>query len=237
MFSKSARYYDEIYTSIDKDYAVEADKAHAFIQQHKQTEGTSLLDVACGTGHHAGLLSKYYQVEGLDLEAQMLAIAKKKHPEIRFHQGDMLDFDLKRQFDAITCLFSSIGYVKTKPRLRKAVRNMSRHLLPGGVLLVEPWFAPDQWPVGRTFMAQVDKPDVKIVRMSYSRRRGSVSSIEFQYLIGTSKGIDHSVEIHELGLFTHEEYLAAFQAAGFNTTHDPEGLDSRGLYIGFKPVK
>ena|SRR5215208_7684688 len=95
MFSKSARYYDEIYTSIDKDYAVEADKAHAFIQQHKQTEGTSLLDVACGTGHHAGLLSKYYQVEGLDLEAQMLAIAKKKHPEIRFHQGDMLDFDLK----------------------------------------------------------------------------------------------------------------------------------------------
>ena len=84
---------------------------------------------------------------------------------------------------------------------------------------------------------QVDQPDVKIVRMSYSGQRANVSSIEFQYLIGTSKGIDHSVEIHELGLFTHDEYLAAFEAAGLNVTHDPEGLDDRGLYIGFKPVK
>lgn len=237
MFSKSARYYDEIYSSIDKDYAAEVDKAHTFIQEHRQTKGRSLLDVACGTGHHASLLSKHYQVEGLDLDAQMLTVAKKKHPEIRFHQGDMLDFDLKRQFDAVTCLFSSIGYVKTKSRLRKAIRNMSRHLLPGGVLLVEPWFTPEQWHPGRASMTQVDKPDVKIVRMSYSRRRGNVSSLEFQYLIGSSKGIDHSVEIHELGLFTHDEYLAAFKAAGLNVTHDPEGLDDRGLYIGLKLVK
>jgi hypothetical protein len=86
-------------------------------------------------------------------------------------------------------------------------------------------------------MTQVDNPDVKIVRMSYSGRRGNVSSIEFQYLIGTSKGIDHNVEIHELGLFTHEEYLAAFKAAGLGVTHDPEGLDNRGLYIGLKPLK
>jgi hypothetical protein len=86
-------------------------------------------------------------------------------------------------------------------------------------------------------MTQVDTPDVKIVRMSYSRRRGNVSSLEFQYLIGTSKGIDHSVEIHELGLFTHQEYIAAFEASGLTVTHDPKGLDDRGLYIGFKPVK
>ena len=237
MFSKSARYYDEIYSSIDKDYAAEADRAHAFIQQHKQTKGRSLLDVACGTGHHACLLSKYYQVEGLDLDAQMLAVAKKKHPEIRFYQGDMLDFALNRQFDAVTCLFSSIGYVKTKSRLGKAIRNMSRHLLPGGVLLIEPWFTPEQWPIGRTFVTQVDKPDLKIIRMSYSGRRANVSSIEFQYLIGTSKGIDHSVEIHELGLFTHDEYLAAFEAAGLNVTHDPDGLDGRGLYLGLKRMK
>ena len=95
MFSKSAQYYDEIYASIDKDYAAEASKAHEFIQKHKQSKGKQLLDVACGTGFHASLLSKYYQVEGLDLDPKMLAVAKKKHPKIRFHQGDMTDFDLK----------------------------------------------------------------------------------------------------------------------------------------------
>lgn len=237
MFSKSAQYYDEIYASIDKDYAAEASKAHQFIQKYKKTKGKQLLDVACGTGFHASLLSKYYQVEGLDLDAKMLAVAKKKHPKIRFHQGDMTDFDLGRQFDVIVCLFSSIGYVKTKPRLQKAIKTMSRHLLPGGVLLVEPWFTSGQWHPGRASMTQVNKPELKIVRMSYSGQKAKISTIEFQYLIGTSKGIEHSLEIHELGLFTHKEYMDAFKAAGLTVTHNAKGLDGRGLYIGLQPMK
>jgi len=237
MFSKSAQYYDEIYASIDKDYAAEVSKAHQFIQKYKQSKGKELLDVACGTGLHASLLSKYYQVEGLDLDARMLAVAKKKHPKIRFHHGDMTNFNLKKQFDVIVCLFSSIGYVRTKSRLQKAIKTMSAHLLPGGVLLVEPWFTPEQWHLGRAFMTQVNKPDLKIVRMSHSGQRGKISVLEFQYLIGTSKGIEHSTEIHELGLFTHKEYMDAFRAVGLAVIHDPKGLDSRGLYIGMKPMK
>jgi len=237
MFSKSAQYYDEIYAAIDKDYAAEIRKAHQLIQKYKKTKGKNLLDVACGTGLHASLLIKYYQVEGLDLDAKMLVVAKKKHPKIRFHQGDMTDFDLGRQFDMIVCLFSSIGYVKTKSRLQKAIKTMSGHLLRGGVLLIEPWFTPEQWHPGRAFMTQVNKPDLKIVRMSYSGQRGKISTLEFQYLIGTSKGIEHSLEIHELGLFTHQEYMDAFKATGLIVTHDAEGLDGRGLYIGLKPMK
>jgi ubiquinone/menaquinone biosynthesis C-methylase UbiE len=234
MFSKSAQYYDEIYALIDKDYAAEAKKAHAFIQKHKQTKGESLLDVACGTGFHASLLSKHYQVEGLDLDPQMLKVAKKKHPSIRFQQGDMVDFDLKRQFDVIVCLFSSIGYVKTQSRLQKAIRNMAKHLLPGGVLLVEPWFSSKQWHPGKSSVIQVNKPDLKVVRMSYGGQKGKISTIEFHYLIATSKGIGHEVEFHELGLFTHKEYVDAFKAAKLKVTFDKQGLDGRGLYIGIK---
>jgi ubiquinone/menaquinone biosynthesis C-methylase UbiE len=237
MFSKSAQYYDEIYASVDKDYKAEAKKAQKIIQEHKQTKGKSLLDVACGTGFHASQLSKYYQVEGLDLDPQMLKVAKKKHPKIRFHQGDMTDFDLGRQFDVVVCLFSSIGYVKTKSRLQKAIKTMSKHLLPGGILLIEPWFTPEQWTVGRVVTIQVDKPDVKIVRMSHSGKKGRISLLSFHYLIGTSKGVEHSLEIHELALFTHQEYMDAFTAARLNVTHDPEGLSGRGLYIGTKPLK
>lgn len=235
MFSKSAQYYDEIYASVDKDYSAEVSKAHKLIQKHKQSKGKLLLDVACGTGAHAGLLNRYYRVEGLDLDPKMLSVARKRHPKIRFHQGDMTDFDPGHQFDVIVCLFSSIGYVKTKSRLQKAVKTMNRHLLPGGVLLVEPWFTPNQWRPGRVFATQVNKPHLKIVRMSHSGQRGKISLVEFHYLIGTSKGIEHYTEIHELGLFTHKEYKDAFKAAGLNVTHDPKGLDGRGLYIGTKP--
>ncbi|MBN2115302.1 MAG: class I SAM-dependent methyltransferase [Anaerolineales bacterium] len=236
MFSKSAQYYDEIYASVDKDYAAEAARMHKLIQKYKRSKGKSLLDVACGTGVHAGLLSRHYQVEGLDLDSKMLSVARRKYPGIRFHQGDMTNFDPGHQFDAIICLFSSIGYVKTKARLQKAIRSMERHLLPGGVLLVEPWFTPKKWHPGRTYMTQVSKPDLKIVRMSLSKQRGKLSLIEFHYLIGTTKGIEHYAETHELGLFTHREYMEAFKAARLNVTHDPEGLDGRGLYIGQKKM-
>ena len=236
MFSKSAQYYDEIYASIDKDYSAEADKAHKMIQKYKQSKGKLLLDVACGTGAHAGPLSKHYKVEGLDLDPKMLSVARKKHPKITFHQGDMTDFDLGRQFDVIVCLFSSIGYVKTKARLQKAIKTMNRHLHPGGILLIEPWFTPKQWHPGRVSATQVNRPNLRIVRMSHSGQKGKLSHIEFQYLIGTSKGIEHHSEIHELGLFTHKEYMDAFKDTDLHITHDSNGLDGRGLYIGQKSI-
>lgn len=235
MLSGSEQYYDDIYEAIDKDYATEAARIREFIQKHKQREGNTLLDVACGTGRHASMLSDQFKVQGVDINANMLKIARKKLPGVRFTQGDMRSFDLRRQFDVVTCLFSAIGYMKTKADLQVAVRNMTRHLAPGGVLIVEPWFTPDQWTSGYVSSTRVDKADLKIVRMSHSGKRGRLSLLDFEYLIGTSKGIQHISEQHELGLFTYEEYMDAFVKAGLVTTHDPEGIFGRGLYIGTKP--
>jgi len=179
MYSKSAKYYDDVYASIGKDYPAEANKARKFIQKYKLSDGDSLLDVGCGTGVHANLLSKQYQVEGLDIEQKMLSVARKNYPKIRFQQGDMVNFKLGHKFDIIVCLFSAIGHVRTKSRLQKAIKNMSQHLLPGGVLLVEPWFTPSQWHPGRVFTTQVNKPNLKIVRMSLSSQKGNISIIEF----------------------------------------------------------
>ena len=236
MYSKSAKYYDEVYASIGKDYPAEANKARKFIQKYKQSNGNSLLDVGCGTGIHANLLSKHYQVEGLDIDPKMLSVARKKYPKIRFQQGDMVNFKLKSKFDVIVCLFSAIGYVKTKARLLKTIKNMSRHLLPGGVLLIEPWFAPNQWHPGYFSTIRIKKPDLELIRMSHSSKTGNISILEFQYLIGTPNGIERDTEFLELGLFTKKEYFDAFRSAGLKVVHDPNGLDGRGLYIGIKPL-
>jgi len=236
MLSGSEKYYDDIYSTMGKDYLLEAEKVDGFIQKYKSTDGNALLDVACGTGTHAGLLSKYYDVVGTDLNQDMLDIARGKHPEIRFIQSDMRSFDLGRKFDAVTCLFSAIGYMRTKKELRQAIKSMSRHLFPGGVLLVEPWFSPEQWNIGRVSTILVEKPDVKVVRMSHGGKKGKVSLLEFEYLVGTSKGLEHIREHHEFGLFTHEEYMDAFTQTGLNVTYEPEGVDGRGLLIGTRPA-
>jgi SAM-dependent methyltransferase len=228
MFTKSARFYDAIYAF--KDYAAEAAKIDALIQERKP-DARTLLDVACGTGLHLQHLRTRYEVEGLDLDRELLAIAAERLPDVPFHQGDMLDFDLGRRFDVVTCLFSSIGYAETVENLDRAVKSMGNHVESGGVLIVEPWFPPDAWQDGFLDAIFVDEPALKLARMSISGREGRLSRIDLHYLVATASGVEHFEETHELGLFTHEEYLDAFRSAGLEVEHDAEGLMGRGLYV------
>jgi SAM-dependent methyltransferase len=140
MYRDSARYYDAIYGF--KDYAAEAAAVSARIRAHRP-EAATLLDVACGTGAHLAHFAREYRVEGIDLSQEQLAIARARLPGIELHQGDMTTFDLGKTFDAVTCMFSSIGYIGTLDGLDAAIGRMAAHLAPGGVLVVEPWLLPD----------------------------------------------------------------------------------------------
>jgi ubiquinone/menaquinone biosynthesis C-methylase UbiE len=230
MFSKTAQYYDLIYSQ--KDYQAEVEKLMAFIGENRASAGDRLLDVACGTGQHIYFLKERFEVEGLDLDPKLLEIARKRNPEVTFHEGDMIVFDLDRSFDVVICLFSSIGYVKTRENLNKAVATMARHLNLGGLLIIEPWFTPQDWNPGTLHAQVIDEPDLKIVRMNLSLSEGKTSYFDFHYLIGTLDGIQHFVERHELGLFEREEMEMAFTRAGLQVAYDEEGLTSRGLYLG-----
>src|SRR5438552_6315562 len=163
MFSRSARIYDAIYASV-RDYRREAAELDRLIQERKPGART-LLDVACGTGAHLEHLSGY-EIEGLDLDPEMLAVARERLPNVPFHEADMADFDLGKHFEAVVCMFSGIGYVRTEERLRSTIASMTRHLEGCGVLVVEPWLAPGDWldrHVGAVF---VDEPELKIARMT-----------------------------------------------------------------------
>jgi SAM-dependent methyltransferase len=146
----------------------------------------------------------------------------------------MVEFSLGRTFDVVTCLFSSIAYARTAPRLRRAIATMARHVCPGGVLLIAPFFTPEAWVPGQPHALFVDIPELKLVRMNVSDvdAGGKVAILDFHYLVGTPEGIERFTERHELGLFTDEEYRTAFRQAGLDVAHDAEGLIGRGLYIG-----
>lgn len=234
MNRKSALVYDAIYAQRGKDYAREAEAVAELVASRKRSDGDALLDVACGTGKHLEHFRRTFDVEGLDVEADMLEIARERLPGVNLHQADMADFELDRKFDVITCLFSSIGYVKTVARLRRAVASMAAHLKPGGVLVLEPWLRPEQWESGRIDADFVDQPQLKIARMNSTAREGDVSIIDFHYLVGGPKGIEYFSERLELGLFTHDEYLAALQDAGLDVEHQAGGLIGRGLYVGVR---
>ena len=234
MYDKSAAYYDLIYSF--KDYKKESEKLVEIVNQHKTSNGNTLLDVACGTGNHITFLKQHFAVEGLDITPALLRRARAKHRDVLFHKGDMSAFKLGKTFDIVTCLFSAIGHVKSRVKMRKAVANMAQHLKPGGILIVEPWFSPAQWTVGHLSANFVDRPDLKIARVSKSERRGNLSVNKMHHLVVSPGGVDYFAERLELGLFTSQQYLGAFQNTGLETIFDPIGLIGRGLYIGVKSL-
>lgn len=133
-----ARHYDLIYAS--KPYADEA----RFVHELLGGGPGRLLDVACGSGRHAVEFAKLgWEVSGVDYSADLLERARAERAEIEFHQQDMRQLDVPGEpFDAITCLFDSIGYPQDNDGIVAALAGMRRHLASGGRVAVEFLHAP-----------------------------------------------------------------------------------------------
>ncbi len=230
MFTQSASFYDALYSF--KDYGAAVDYLRQVVDGEAPGART-LLDVGCGTGRHLELLRERYAVEGLDINPGLLDVARRRCPGAAFHEADMADFSLEGRFDVVTCLFSSIGYVRTEARLQSAVACMRRHLNPGGVLVIEPWFTPEAYWTGTITANHVDEPDLKIAWMYTSEREGDVSVLDIHYMVGRPAGIESFGERHEIGLFTEGQQLEALRDTGLEARHETGGPFGRGLYVAW----
>ena len=231
MFSESAELYDLIYASF-KDYEAETEQLAALLRAARPGLRT-VLDVACGTGEHARLLAERHglAVDGIDLDPAFVRIAQAKNPAGRFVVADMCDFDLGRQYDAVICLFSAIGYAGTLDRVTSAIGRFRAHVAPGGVIVVEPWFAPGVLQDGYVARNVGERDGVRVERNSRTEIEGRLSRLHFDYDVTDHGRTRHASEVHELGLFTADEMRSAFEANGLAVEHDPQGLTGRGLYI------
>lgn len=229
VFEVFAESYDAIYKSF-KNYAAEADAVAALVRQNSPGART-ILDVACGTGEHARLLAERgFEVDGLDINATFVRRARLKHPAGQFFEADMSDFQLARRYDAVICLFSSIGYLRTLDRVLSAFKCFREHLKPGGVMLVEPWFGPGTLDEKHVGHHSGEAEGMGITRTSRIELEPRLSRLIFDYEITDTSGTRHASEVHELGLFSNEELMDAFGAAGLTPELDPIGLTQRGLY-------
>lgn len=231
MFSASAELYDLIYGGF-KNYQAEAGQLAEIIHA-RHPSARRLLDVACGTGEHARLLSAQhgFHVDGLDLDPGFVRIARRKLPDSTVYEADMSEFALPGRYDVVLCLFSSIGYLRSADRVRSAFRCFRDHLAAGGLVIVEPWFGPGALLPGRVFLKTAESAEVSVCRMSHTEIDGRLSRLRFEYLIGRPSGIERATEIHELGLFTVDEMLSCFRDSGLHAEHEAEGPSGRGLYI------
>lgn len=106
--------------------------------------GQRVLDVACGTGVLARAAAEQVgltgAVVGLDVNEGMLAVAKRKAPQIEWRQGiaEDLPFD-NNSFDAVVSQFGLMFFEDKEA----ALKEMVRVLRPGGRLAVAVWDSLD----------------------------------------------------------------------------------------------
>ncbi|WP_338785128.1 class I SAM-dependent methyltransferase [Streptomyces sp. DG1A-41] len=231
----SAKIYHAQHTARGKDYAAEAELVAEQIRM-RLPEAAGVLDVACGTGGHLGPFTELLgHAEGIDLSESMLEIARADLPGVPLHTGDMRSFDLGRTFDAVTCLFASIGYVGSQEELQQALRCFARHVEPGGVVAVEPWWFPETYVDRWVSSDVIDSDGTTIARVAHTLRDGDASRMSVHYLIASPDGgVRHVTEVHRAMLFTRAQYEKAFRLAGLRPEYVPGVLSGRGLFVGVR---
>ncbi|EAT15749.1 class I SAM-dependent methyltransferase [Desulfuromonas acetoxidans] len=235
-FETISSYYDDLYVK-DEEYAPEAAKTKELLCKHGMAPQSDLLILACGTGGHIPYFTDDYQVSGLDLSEDMLAVAERKFPSLTFHRGNLIDFDVKTEFDAMICLYGSIGFVKSVDNLRTTMKRVAAQLRPNGIALITPWSTKEDFQECLVVDA-VDEPDMKISRMEQVRlKKPNIVEVTFHHLIGKGTDVNYHQQSVEIGLFSRQDYLSAMTEAGLTVVEEYTGSDVRGgAYIGKRVV-
>ncbi len=196
------------------------------VRKRNRTRGRTLLNVGCGTGSHDLHLQKHFEVTGIDLNRDVLRLARKKNPRVAYRQGDMKVFTLGKRFNVITALTGVMLYNYSYEELKTTVENLHRHLEPGGVLIFnvavvkEKAFGKNQRFLAFTESFSFKDMDVVVIDNPYDPdKRDTTFETHLVFLIRKNKGpLEVIVDKHMQGLFSLKRICRILEVTGFTYT-------------------
>src|SRR4051812_36224818 len=156
MFDRIARVYDRMNAvmtvGLDRHWRARAADLAAL------GPGGRALDVATGTGDLAVELARRVapggEVVGSDFSEEMLTLARRKAPELRFEWGNALELPYETgTFDAATVGFGARNFSD----LDRGLHEMARVVRPGGRVVVLEITTPQRPPLSTFFRLWFDR--------------------------------------------------------------------------------
>jgi len=200
-------------------------------------EGKKVLDVACGTGTISILLKEEgFDVTGVDISDDMLAIAQLKAMEKGFHlplyQQDMREMERIGQFDIATVFCDSLNYLQTENDLLHTFLSINKQLMVRGLLLfdVHSIFKIDNIFIGNTF--SLTDEDIAYIWNCYEGPfPNSVEhDLSFFVLDESSMKYDRYDETHIQRAFSLEVYEKILKETGFEILAIHGGFDEENYH-------
>ncbi len=215
LYKKFAGYYDKIYEKLDHEK--ESEFIKWAVNKHGGSDGNLLLDIACGTGRHADLLKNDFEITGVDINKEMLDVAREKIPDVEFITGDMKKLNLRRKFDAIICMYSAINYNVIFEELKLTFKNFYDHLNDKGVLIFDMGINKENWTEGNVSVDTVVDGKLKIARISKAHLENGILNSNFIFLVKENGKVDFDIDEHKLGVFGIKEVNELMENIGFKT--------------------
>ncbi len=139
MYGGFAHVYDRLMD--DVPYGKWADQYYRLFRRFGCRAGLGL-DLGCGTGAITMELARRgADMIGVDLSADMLAVAKEKAAaeglDILYLNQDMRDFELYGTVDFIVSSLDCMNYVTNKNDLKRVFRLANNYLEPGGLFIFD----------------------------------------------------------------------------------------------------
>lgn len=209
-----SNYYDLFFQQ--KDYQKEVDFILDIIDKHS-VDTESILDIGCGTGTHLSLIkNRFTNIFGVDINDEILNLAKKKVPEGHFINSGMIDFSIQLKFDVITCLYVVFNYNKNIDSGIETLKNMYTHLKAKGICLVSLY---NEKTLEKKISMHMGKNEttqaVKLNQYKYDPEQKTVKS-DHLILIKENGVLDFDIELEDkFRVFDFKEIETMVQKSGF----------------------
>ena len=229
VFNNYAKYYNLLYK--DKDYQSEAAYVDRLVKKFSEKAAETVLDIGCGTGIHAALMSNYgYKLTGIDLSEEMIAIARSKTiSNAQFQVGNATDFKLDEKFDVVTSLFHVLSYQTTNDNVRSMITNAAAHLSEKGLFIFDFWYGPavlNFKPSVR--IKRLEDEEIKVTRLAEPVLKSNENIVEVNYeLLITSKAKNETEvlkEVHPMRYFFKPEIQLLLNDANMHILYFNEWL-------------
>ena len=240
-YGRFAEVYDKLMSDVDYDRWVE------YIEEvlvREEISPKNILELACGTGNVTNRLGKKgYNITGIDISSEMLAIAKNKSHDlginVKYIKQDITELDFSKKVDCVICMCDGFNYIIDEEKLCNTFKKVYSVLNDNGIFIfdISSYYKLSNILGNNTFAENFD--DVSYIWENYFDNIDNICELELTLFIKKGNLFERIKEVHyqkaykidEIKKYLFEAKFKNVNVYGDYTFNMYKNNDERNIFI------